>query len=485
MPNTISMPDFVGHKQLLLNEINNITPELEHASAIIDDALQDVPEFGRSFDARDFIPMSLLIPPGAQHDSEVRNLCLDFASNDPSRRTPWLNQLYSFRESVKVPDLDPGNQADVRTAIQCFSLNQTAGTMETSNPEYYQARYADPVGKEKMLLQDQTQLDLGYLLQTIAMNEGHPLDAGMTLPINPLGVEAAEKKLANSLLHYQVRALGDKLDAIPFTATKDFGLFAHTKIDSIQAAGKMSPIADKDRGAKKNVRDAVGEAFNHLDMRGKNGLSRDDLVLIDGKSITSIIDSKNMPLSRAQREQMSLAMIATALTSGKNRVDAVFLRMGADGKTEPIIQPVKPDLTALGDTIEQDYSKFRRTFFNWGPWKCKTRAEKVEELFAKPVPSGLEAKLKTEAAKIAAKADSFVTAAPEKSFMEEYLTVHAVENTRELQTEKGMTTTLPQNPQRTTTSIKELTDSVTAPAPKRLSQPTQARSPSKAPPVKE
>ncbi|MEG2087184.1 MAG: hypothetical protein RR022_03215, partial [Angelakisella sp.] len=271
------------------------------------------------------------------------------------------------------------------------ALKRAMPNLERENRAYFTERYADPVTRARNDGLIATQVAFASLLESMVTAEQDPSMMHFGSANHPFGVKGAQKNLENSVLNYRIQTLGESFKEIPFVVPAEFNQCMTMNIDKMKA-----PVAQDFFGIQKSEWAFHGlfcEPREVATVPEKERLRRDDLVLIDGKSVRQIIDDKKLTLDPKQRELMGNNIIATALTSGKNRVDAVYLRMQDDGTMKTIVQPVKPDLTALGDTIKQDYSWFHRNLYNYGSHKCLTRAQKADALYQKPIPPKVEKQL--------------------------------------------------------------------------------------------
>ncbi|MEG1874740.1 MAG: hypothetical protein RR185_04150 [Angelakisella sp.] len=135
------------------------------------------------------------------------------------------------------------------------------------------------------------------------------------------------------------------------------------------------------------------------------GITRNDAVFIDGKSVDQMISPhKVSALDEDRRAQMGNDIIAAALVSGKHRV-SVLTVVDEDGRLEPRVREIMPDLKFLGDTNKREYSFIHRTFFNWGPFKCIPRAQKAEALNGTPFPVEMKKELDDNMARLIRRID--------------------------------------------------------------------------------
>ncbi|MEG1874742.1 MAG: hypothetical protein RR185_04160, partial [Angelakisella sp.] len=134
-------------------------------------------------------------------------------------------------------------------------------------------------------------------------------------------------------------------------------------------------------------------------------------------------------------------LIATALTSGKNRVDAVYMHTREDGSLDPIVQAIKPDLTALGDTTKQDYSWFHRHLYNYGSHKCLTRAQKQDAIYDKPIPPDIVEKLQSSMDAIDESTKSYNAVLSERASAKRQESQRKPTSAKLLQDEMGPTST--------------------------------------------
>ncbi|MEG1290628.1 MAG: hypothetical protein RSE25_10415 [Bacteroidales bacterium] len=110
------------------------------------------------------------------------------------------------------------------------------------------------------------------------------------------------------------------------------------------------------------------------------GVTRNDLVFIDGKSVSELIGNKVPQSNEALRNTMGENMIAAALVSGKSRVSSLSVSKTVNGRFSYTQNNIKPHLIGMGDTAKDEHSYIRRTLFNRGPFKLVPRATQVQNL---------------------------------------------------------------------------------------------------------
>jgi len=402
MPEKFSMPDYTRNAQQLVNATNEINPLLDRVYQIVGEELKINGTQKLTFDHRDMGPLGLLIPQGKEHEQQVRQMCKDFKSKNPAHIKPWLDMLYDFRDSMNVSNLDLNNPQVAQNTVKLVAINQTVGCMEKTYPAYDAQRYPEnSQQKETSLRLDETHIRFGMMYQNLLQQSGVRLNTSMTLPIGIHGVANDFQVLQAKVTDYEMQIEGKQFDKIPFVVSPQMNIYKTFDYTNVPSNDRFPD--DKMYAAQ----DSIDPTFSATaDAAAKLGMSRNDMLFIDGKSVNEIINERQKgEISERDRNNLATSIIATAMVSGKNRISAVALVKDAEGKLTPQMQEVKPDLTALGDTIKDDYSPIRRALFNWGPFKCKSRQEKTDELYSKPIPKEMQSKLDDKLATISTKAE--------------------------------------------------------------------------------
>ncbi|MEG2297608.1 MAG: hypothetical protein RSC13_08225, partial [Clostridium sp.] len=387
---TLSMPDFEGNKDLLIRIGREIKAERLQMFPVTDEIIKGADSrLNLKFDIREASSMAWLIPPGPDHNQKAQEMCRDFISDDPVRKKPWLDMLYDLRDSTVLSNLDLSNPADVRKMSIAYRLNQVTSALMATEKDYCAARYPTQKQVNDTKLLDHVNYWYGISVGSLLTPDGvAPTDdLYQMFPSHHYGSLFVNQTMQASIYNYRVGALGEKFDKIPFLAPPILKLFLGKGIDDIQLEDEI------DSESEFTISETIRVTFKTLNIAEVPGCTREDLIFIDGKSVNEIVDEKNMTLNPKERSNLSEKIIATALVNGKNRISTISLTTDENGKVSSHLQDVKPDLTKLGETNSYEYSPRRIKLSNWGLTKCITPAERVEKLYATPLPADMCAKM--------------------------------------------------------------------------------------------
>ena len=123
-------------------------------------------------------------------------------------------------------------------------------------------------------------------------------------------------------------------------------------------------------------------------------MEEEDLIFINGQSLREYTIA-HLPENRRTEEAVSDysgAYLARAMQEGTNRISLAQVSGREDGGYKVTVHPVSLDLRECQPDIENDrsYGYIHRTYFNWGPFKCKTRQEKAEKAYSDPKLTALQ-----------------------------------------------------------------------------------------------
>ncbi|MEG1686945.1 MAG: hypothetical protein RR276_03580 [Angelakisella sp.] len=435
MPEKFTMTDYTENPNKILDEVFTFEALTAQANQIFKEKLPLV----RNRNIDHFAALAGVLPEDSEFAQNVEQMGRDLYDGTPEEKKPWLDMVCDFRDGFDVSQVNLDSKPAVNSALTCCALQRSMLYLERENKDYFAARYADPVKREKVELMKETQLQFGSLVESMISEANLGRSHGFGMVGNPFGVEGGKRSLATSVANYRVQGLGESFSEIPFTVPKEFNRFLPQDVNKMSSLPQSKPLEDAPIQAA--LKGMFGTAKVSAEYAEVGILTRDDLVLIDGKSVRDIIDAKNITLDPKQRELMGNNIIATALTSGKNRVDAVYMHTREDGSLDPIVQAIKPDLTALGDTTKQDYNWFHRHLFNYGSHKCLTRAQKADALYEKPIPPQVEDDLKASISGISKRVNAYGVLQQSDMATERLAAQRKPTNAKLLQDEMAPTTT--------------------------------------------
>lgn len=384
MPNIFTMPDYRNNIPQLINAVQALNPRLIRATEISHEMLHSAGSNEIGFDHRDVPVMAMLIPPGDDYEQKVRDMCNDLKSPKREDKTKWLDMLYNFRDSIDVSNMDLNDPETARKAVTLVAVNQTLATMEQAFPNNLTRQYT-PEELRGIAAKDIAHVAFTGLTMTVLHDANVKLMTEMTLPFFMDGLDSAFSSLQHSVIA-EKSVYGEKYDQIPAILPPILKEYHNADINVIDPLNPMQV-------SNLPIINTIDTLFNsHESNFAKNmGLARNDLVVIDGKTVSEMVADRGGNLSVYDKLNLGNAIIATALASGEHRVSKIVVEQGEGGKPVSRLEDVKPDLKPFGNTIEEDYHPIRRAMFNWGPFKCKTLSEKADALYSKP-PSKSEQK---------------------------------------------------------------------------------------------
>ena len=123
-------------------------------------------------------------------------------------------------------------------------------------------------------------------------------------------------------------------------------------------------------------------------------MEKEDLIFINGQSLREYA-REHLPANQrtdAWISQYSGVVLARAMQEGTNRISCAQVSRNRDGRYDVTMHPVRLDLKDCQPEIEDDlsYGYIHRKYFNWGPFKCKTRQEKANAAYNDPKLQRLE-----------------------------------------------------------------------------------------------
>ena len=376
----------------------------------------------KKIDKRDFKPMTLLLDEPetgtpeekqAAMDEQIRAMERAFYEGREDEKKVYLDRMYDLRDSFDPEALDLTDEKDRKKLIAYVALNQTFGTKCTENQDYYNARYDTPEKRMEADILNRYSVAVATLMMDSLRKEGQTLKTQLTLPASMPGKEDYVQMfydIAKSDVE-RLKAVKEGREPNPVTTIrlpKDMKQF-----NSLPPLEKLSQVPS-DTSFEATAVGIIGFASTYMltteqgDLLKEAHLTKNDMIFIDGKSLSEIQQEKYPNLQGGYAFDMCNLILAKALTSGENRIEIAQLERTADQTFQVKLNPVRPDLSDVQPSLKEDYGWFRRTLFNWGPFRCKTRQEKADDLIARDPEKG------TRQASIAEKVNAKIAPALEK-----------------------------------------------------------------------
>jgi hypothetical protein len=335
-----------------------------------------------------------------QSRQAVRDYISDYMSGSPERRRRHLDADYDLIDSYTPERLmddidfdDPDNVADhIRRFREIAGRLCYVQNLNSDNPEYFAQRYDTP---EKRL-QFNAKIDFYIVMEVYMLNFANlasfdreaavlaqlPRDEEFDhILINSLSYAAAGIRLTRQI--YEARAGESRQSNEPLT----FAFPAQADQDGLRNAGKYldgSPVPPATQAA---VDDLFRVTFDHLISNGSNakmakelGIDPLELICINGVSMKERfkagLESPDPAVRGAATRQIKLALV-DAMISGEADVSVSLLSYNEQGHPVVTTRALHPNVEKMNIRKEEDYGFFRR-LFDWGPFKCKTRQEKID-----------------------------------------------------------------------------------------------------------
>lgn len=351
----------------------------------------------RHVDQRDFNPMALLLEVPdegtpeereAARDEQIRAMERAFFENDENAKKQYLDLMYDFRDHFDPEALDMTNEKDRIRLLAYVALGQTYGTKgPKENSEYYQARYntLDKLTEAEAI--DRYNTAIGTCLMNTMKPTGKILYTELTLPGGMPGKEVYSEILydVSKADMERIRAKNAGREPEEETAIHlpmEFKLFNHVMDNPQNTKWPDYTLTEAFHIHTLAFNGIYQAGTRQVRLMDDAKLDSCDMIFIDGKSLRELQQEKFPNISPNDRADVRNLILMDALVSGKNRVELAQLEEQRDHTFQVKLTTLHPDLTNVQPPLKEDYGFFRRTFFNWGPFRCKTRQEKTDALLA-------------------------------------------------------------------------------------------------------
>lgn len=352
-------------------------------------------------DHRDFVEMMNLSPEKSEEEQReyVRNFIGDYTSGDPELRKKCLDDIYDRDDSFNPAALDlsclkgtdtgsrePGgltnSEKDFMSLIGAFRREQALSVKLKENPGYAQERFGSDTRKQAEYEARRMAMMNGLISYTDNMlrNNGfnERLHRGNVAPMAGDGeyvaADLAVGLYRNSMERLQGGRTGE--NRLNFSLSPEngniYGLSGQLAAGKTTNQMKANAAAAFDTSLATLYRSELP-----VSAMNKMGLDVLDLIHVDGLPARERYGNKYANLSEWEQNRMIKAEVMGAIMEGQ-RVDAVTLELGANGRLKSVPHTLEADLHAY-DQMEKrnEHSAFRR-FFDRGPGKIQTKADIVD-----------------------------------------------------------------------------------------------------------
>lgn len=351
-------------------------------------ATVDLPGAQKKNDIRDFDRMVGLFEAEGQTEEErradikqkVTQMEEAFLEKSVESRKPYLDMLYNFRDNFDLSAIDMEKPEDLYRLFVFGGLSQTFGVKKGENQQYYEQRYPTPERRRLAEAKDRYALIVSSKVLRMLSTAGltYNVKGSLTLAGGKEGeagyedmfYDYAEWEMKNVEAEMRQEAPSGECRMVLSETMACFNDLDISKLHNIPGplrteAGRMESIVT----GNLHTYDTAERTF----MRDI-GVKPEDLIFIDGKSITELIQEKYPGNSDYDLHN---CILATALASGKSRVEFVSLQPQEDGGCEYVTKTIHADYRKTDPP--KSHSWLRR-LFNWGPFKM--RQDRQDSLLA-------------------------------------------------------------------------------------------------------
>ncbi|SDB50755.1 hypothetical protein SAMN02910298_02583 [Pseudobutyrivibrio sp. YE44] len=342
---------------------------------------------------------------------------MNYINQDQAAREDTLDQYYerlrnldyrnfnfsclSGQDNTEVqPNGLTSSENDVIKTVLYAKVNQLSSTRAKENEEYYlnrlsrlspQERYKEYINEEygtrtkdaiihyllrkngydESLGNENSEANIAIYNQ---INSGNPQFAGPLATI--VGAQAMEQ-----IYGYRMAMVnGEKNPPEPELKFRPHSSWNYTAAD-----------LDQNDQAYTMFTGVFPHLFSNMDKPLNDDISSQ--VFIDGVSLKDYCGNQvNDQMGKFANDKVYARECLKALFSGEHHVETTVRYMDKNGKMHGTLMEVKADLTLASNREVSSHSWFRRTFFNWGPFKIKTCKDKQAALFNNDTSAAKEAR---------------------------------------------------------------------------------------------
>ena len=372
-------------------------------------------DLGLKVDARDFLPIITMM--GVEGDTpeertkdihaKIEHLRAVFTDKDQTKRNQYLNMIYDRVDTFDPTTANMEDEEQVAKLFQCILMDQAIATKRIENPEYYNNRY--PTKEQSAVAQARGQFfsSVAALVDKNLKSIGCRLHSLATLAITdpsvPDSVLVARVDLAKMQRDEVIAAKGAEIasSTIQIPILDDM-------VQLVSSAVEDTPgfIKEGSDHLEYFFSYVLGEALLQSESKNKQGYKEADMkqfrdsVYIDGMPYVDFL-KKHLPNERPC-DATDAKVILTSLINGRHKVDMVNAYRDNNGVmqyeaknlsvtfTEKQLK-IKQGIDArkqMDDDLQRQeeaaylkrFTWFRRTFFNWGPFRILPKKQKPVEI---------------------------------------------------------------------------------------------------------
>ena len=355
---------------------------------------------GLNVDARDFIPMVALMgikgstqaERAADIHEKMDELAQAFEDPDHKKRNDYLDLIYylvdDFGSTFDPAAMNMSDPVQVEKLLKSMLIDQTIATKKLENPEYYNKRYPTPASRNLVDAHDSYRMAVASSVTTNLYKNDIDIYIVLSLP-KPYPEEVREiqqlrEQYERDKLDKAIHRKGD----LPQEKTVDFPI-----LDSIiPSCGKnVADIPKFSKEAYEQVKNYyICLIENTLLQKGtKNtqgikeaALKIEEAIYIDGRPLGDFLKDR---YPKGNSTILPSVVVCTSILGGKHKVDIVNAYRDEAGQMQYEARTVRAAVTPEQETLYlQQFSRLRRTLFNWGPFRIKPLQERMDRIAKDP-----------------------------------------------------------------------------------------------------
>ena len=345
---------------------------------------------GIETDARDFLPMVMIM--GVQGNtpeeraadirSKIDELVEAFSDKDHTRRTPYLDTMFDLVDNFDLANVDMDDEIEVGKMIQSLLMDQAFGQKRDENPEYFSNRYTTIEASALVNAQDAFRTTAGpYINYNLKKIGTAPFTISSLPQRHPLigdNLQYARTAFAKKQVD-DARALKNgapRSDTLEIPVLDAMIPFAGKNIADVPSYGKENqtevelywPLLIEERLIQ--LKDKSFEGYKEAGI-----VSSQQTLYVDGMPYVDFV-KKHFPKLDAN-DALNGKLLGTILLNEQHQVDIVHAYRNDEGVMQYEAKTLKASLTPEQqaqkqqeqDAYVKQFSWFRRTFFNWGPFR--------------------------------------------------------------------------------------------------------------------
>lgn len=350
-----------------------------------------------SIDGRDFYPMLMMMgiegetPEArkAEMRQALEEITQAFLDPDQSKRKPYLDRMYDLRDKFRPDMADMNDPADAWQMINYVALSQTFNVKHAENPDYIAQRYPDEKGKFLDEAAGGQELGTAYMVLSALRKEQLIIEPGPTLP----GIIRSRESHTQALFEHMLNKMQQARDA-QTTGVLPTELVLTCPDDLMPLVGKpyqqgLNMAEEQADALQSYFHICIDSGLMTPDSMGTAALkeaamSPIDALFIDGIPMREFTKRSNSNVANIGERQYTMASLA--MLGQKHRMEMVYTSLDENGQLQMEPKAVRVQFTPEQEQrhMQQNYSWFRRTFFNWGPFRIKTLQEQADALWVDP-----------------------------------------------------------------------------------------------------